>query len=85
MVGVGGRHLAIDRVGIGLHRIAGPIGQGNDGAHRVGMIVVDGIVVGDLDHADRLVDPGPVDVLPQQVTVLGIFKGERGHVSIINY
>ena len=33
------------------------------------MIVIDGVTVGHLDHADRLVDSRAVDVFAQQVVI----------------
>jgi len=59
--------LAVDGVFVGLDGIAGRVAEGHDGAEGVVVIVIYGVTVGHLDHADRLVDSRAVDVFPQQV------------------
>ena len=44
------------------------------------MIVIDGVTVGHLDHADRLVDSRAVDVFAQQVVIAVVFGDNVGAV-----
>jgi hypothetical protein len=67
MVGVLCGHLAVDAVLVGLDGIAAAVAEGHHHrAEGVVVIVVDGVTVGHLDHADRLVDARAVDVFAQQ-------------------
>ena len=65
--------LAVDGVFVGLDGIAGRVAEGHDGAEGVEVIVIDGVTVGHLDHADRLVDARAVDVFAQQVVIAVVF------------
>ena len=66
MVGVFCGHLAVDAVLVGLDGIAAAIAEGHHRAEGIVVIVVDGVTVGHLDHADGLVDARAVDVFAQQ-------------------
>jgi hypothetical protein len=65
--------LAVDGVFVGLDGIAGRVAEGHDRAEGVEVIVIDGVTVGHLDHADRLVDSRAVDVFAQQVVIAVVF------------
>jgi hypothetical protein len=64
--------LAIDGVFVGLDGIAGRVAEGHDRTEGVVVIVI-GLAFGHLDHADRLVDSGAVDVFAQQVVIAIVF------------
>ena len=73
MVGIRGGAEPVDRILVGLYRVAVRIAQGNDAAQSVGVIVVDGIAINHLGHGDGLVDAGTVEVFAQEVSIFRIF------------
>jgi hypothetical protein len=65
--------LAVNRVFVSLDGVAGRVAEGHNRAEAVEVIVIDGVTVGHLDHADRLVDSRAVDVFAQQVVIAVVF------------
>jgi hypothetical protein len=64
--------LAEDGVFVGLDGVAGRVAEGHDRAEGVVVIVI-GLALGLLYHADRLVDSRAVDVFAQQVVIAVVF------------
>jgi len=73
VVGVFDGDLAIDEVFAGLDGIARRIAHRHDAAQGVEVVVIDGVGVGDLDHADGLVDAWAEDVFAQEVVIAVVF------------
>ena len=65
--------LAINGVFVGLDSIAVWIAEGHNRAETVIVIVIGCITIGDLYHADRLVDFRAIDVFAQQVVIAVVF------------
>jgi len=69
MVGVFGRHLAVDSVLVALDAIAVRIAQGHHAAQTIEVIVVHGVTVGHFYHTHRLINARTVDVFAQEPVI----------------
>jgi len=83
VVGVFYGWFAEYRVFVRLYGVAAAVAKRNNAAECVVVVVVCGVAVSDLDHADRLVDTGAVDVLSQQVVVAVVFGYHLGAVIYV--